>query len=104
MGWMMPAETARQERLWMAFPREGYTLGRDGESAELARRTWAAWERSEACMRFPASTITATKAQDSAMVRAAARCRRSGVSCTVVRAISAVPAGPRRSPPGRRPG
>lgn len=41
MGWMMPAETARQERLWMAFPREGYTLGRDRESAELARRTWA---------------------------------------------------------------
>ncbi len=42
MGWMMPAETARQERLWMAFPREGYTLGNDGESAELARRTWSA--------------------------------------------------------------
>ncbi len=42
MGWVMPAETARQQRIWMAFPREGYTLGKDAESAEEARRTWAA--------------------------------------------------------------
>ena len=42
MGWVMPAETARQERVWMAFPREGYTLGSDSESAEEARRTWSA--------------------------------------------------------------
>ncbi|HEU4807996.1 MAG TPA: agmatine deiminase family protein [Homoserinimonas sp.] len=42
MGWVMPAETARQERLWMAFPREGYTLGKVRESAEEARRTWSA--------------------------------------------------------------
>src|SRR5690554_2076192 len=42
MGWVMPAETARQQRVWMAFPREGYTLGQDTESAEEARRTWSA--------------------------------------------------------------
>jgi agmatine deiminase len=42
MGWLMPAETARQERVWMAFPREGYTLGNNAESADEARRTWSA--------------------------------------------------------------
>jgi agmatine deiminase len=42
MGWVMPAETARQQRVWMAFPREGYTLGQDSESAEEARRAWSA--------------------------------------------------------------
>jgi agmatine deiminase len=42
MGWMMPAETARQERIWMGFPREGYTLGSGAESAEEARRAWSA--------------------------------------------------------------
>ncbi|MEX2510281.1 MAG: agmatine deiminase family protein [Homoserinimonas sp.] len=42
MGWVMPAETARQQRVWMAFPREGYTLGQDTESADEARRTWSA--------------------------------------------------------------
>lgn len=42
MTWMMPAETAPHERTWMAFPREGYTLGSDTASAEAARRTWAA--------------------------------------------------------------
>jgi len=42
MGWTMPAETARQQCVWMAFPREGYTLGDNAESAEEARRAWAA--------------------------------------------------------------
>lgn len=37
----MPAETARQERLWMSFPRPNATLG-DGEDAEEARRAWSA--------------------------------------------------------------
>lgn len=40
MAWRMPAETAPQERVWMAFPREGYTLGStDAERAE----GYAAW-------------------------------------------------------------
>jgi agmatine deiminase len=37
----MPAETARQERLWMSFPRPNATLGA-GEDAEEARRAWTA--------------------------------------------------------------
>lgn len=38
----MPAEFAPHDRIWMAFPRDGYTLGDDAESAELGRATWAA--------------------------------------------------------------
>ncbi|WP_240607167.1 agmatine deiminase family protein [Cryobacterium aureum] len=38
----MPAETAPQDRVWMAFPAGGYTLGNTAESAHEARRTWAA--------------------------------------------------------------
>jgi agmatine deiminase len=41
MTWTMPAEFAPQDRIWMAFPRDGYTLGDDAESAELGRATWA---------------------------------------------------------------
>ena len=38
----MPAETAPQDRIWMAFPVAGYTLGANADSADEARRTWAA--------------------------------------------------------------
>lgn len=38
----MPAETAPQDRLWLAFPVGGYTLGDTAREAEEARRTWAA--------------------------------------------------------------
>ena len=38
----MPAETAPQERLWMAFPTGGYTLGDTDDDAHAARFTWAA--------------------------------------------------------------
>ncbi|MET0928251.1 MAG: agmatine deiminase family protein [Aeromicrobium sp.] len=38
----MPAETAPQDRIWMAFPPAGYTLGDTAEDAEEARSTWAA--------------------------------------------------------------
>ncbi|MDT4926086.1 MAG: agmatine deiminase [Pseudonocardiales bacterium] len=38
----MPAEGDRQERLWVAWPARGYTLGDTAEDAEIARRTWAA--------------------------------------------------------------
>ncbi|TAP43058.1 agmatine deiminase family protein [Arthrobacter sp. S39] len=41
-AWRMPAETAPQERLWMAFPTGGYTLGDTDEDAHAARSTWAA--------------------------------------------------------------
>lgn len=42
MRWTMPLESGRHERLWMAFPRDGATLGDDPADAEAARRTWAA--------------------------------------------------------------
>ena len=42
MTWTMPAEFAPQERIWMAFPRVGNTLGDDAASADEARDTWAA--------------------------------------------------------------
>ena len=40
--WRMPAETAPQERIWMAFPTGGYTLGDTEEEAHAARSVWAA--------------------------------------------------------------
>ena len=40
--WRMPHEGDRQERLWLAWPTQGYTLGDTAEDAETARRTWAA--------------------------------------------------------------
>jgi len=42
MGWLMPAETDPQERIWMAFPPGGYALGETAEEQHAARRTWAA--------------------------------------------------------------
>ncbi|TFC64690.1 agmatine deiminase family protein [Cryobacterium sp. TMT2-15-1] len=42
MTWLMPAETAPQDRVWMAFPVDGYTLGTDAHSADEARGTWTA--------------------------------------------------------------
>lgn len=41
-AWHMPAETAPQERIWMAFPTGGYTLGDTAEEAHAARSVWAA--------------------------------------------------------------
>lgn len=41
-AWRMPAETAPQDRLWMAFPTGGYTLGDTADAAHGARSTWAA--------------------------------------------------------------
>lgn len=41
----MPAETAPQDRTWMAFPPGGYTLGETPEEAHEARATWSAVAR-----------------------------------------------------------
>jgi agmatine deiminase len=38
----MPHEGDRHERLWLAWPTQGYTLGETADDAETARRTWAA--------------------------------------------------------------
>ncbi|QIM16144.1 agmatine deiminase family protein [Leucobacter insecticola] len=40
--WRMPIEGHEQERLWLAWPTTGYTLGDTEAEAEEARRTWAA--------------------------------------------------------------
>ena len=42
MTWRMPAEGDPHERLWLAWPTAGYTLGDTAEDAEEARQTWAA--------------------------------------------------------------
>lgn len=42
MSWRMPAETDPHERLWMAWPSGGYTLGETAEDAHEARAAWAA--------------------------------------------------------------
>lgn len=41
MTWRMPAETAPQERIWMAFPPGGSYLGDDAASLDAARTAWA---------------------------------------------------------------
>lgn len=40
--WRMPHEGDPQDRLWLAWPTQGYTLGDTADDAETARRTWAA--------------------------------------------------------------
>ncbi|UOQ58042.1 agmatine deiminase family protein [Leucobacter allii] len=40
--WRMPIEGHEQERLWLAWPTSGYTLGDTEPEAEEARATWAA--------------------------------------------------------------
>jgi agmatine deiminase len=42
MTWTMPHEGERQDRLWLAWPTQGYTLGDTEADAQLARETWAA--------------------------------------------------------------
>ncbi|UDY23777.1 agmatine/peptidylarginine deiminase [Nocardioides sp. Kera G14] len=42
MGNLMPPEWARQDRVWMAFPAPGYSLGETEEEADEARTAWAA--------------------------------------------------------------
>lgn len=40
--WRMPVEGHEQERLWLAWPTTGYTLGDTQAEADEARRTWSA--------------------------------------------------------------
>ena len=51
----MPAETGPQERVWMAFPSGGYTLGDTEAQAEAARTAWA--ETARAVARFAPVTL-----------------------------------------------
>ena len=57
-SWRMPAETAPQERVWMAFPTGGYTLGDTAEEAHAARTTWAAV--ANAAVEFEPVTVVVT--------------------------------------------
>ena len=41
MTWTMPAETAPQDRIWMAFPRENATLGESASEREAGYAAWA---------------------------------------------------------------
>jgi agmatine deiminase len=63
--WRMPAETAPQERLWMAFPTGGYTLGDTTEDAHAARSAWAAV--ANAAVQFePVTVVVAPRDVDTA--------------------------------------
>lgn len=42
MAWRMPSETAPHERTWMAFPREGFTLGEEAAERETGYAAWTA--------------------------------------------------------------
>lgn len=42
MTWTMPPETAPQDRIWMAFPREGQTLGDTTVAREAGYAAWTA--------------------------------------------------------------
>lgn len=42
MPYVMPSETAPQDRIWMAFPREGATLGETLPEREAGYAAWAA--------------------------------------------------------------
>jgi agmatine deiminase len=42
MSWSMPAETGPHERTWMAFPREGVTLGASAAQREAGYAAWTA--------------------------------------------------------------
>ncbi len=53
----MPHEGAPHERLWVAWPTKGYTLGDTAEDAGTARRTWAAV--ANAAAGFEAVTVVA---------------------------------------------
>jgi agmatine deiminase len=42
MRWIMPPETAPQERIWMAFPREGFSLGETAAERDAGYAAWSA--------------------------------------------------------------
>ena len=48
MGWRMPSETAEHTRTWMAFPREGVTLGATDALREEGYAAWTAVARAVA--------------------------------------------------------
>ena len=61
--WRMPAEGDRHERLWLAWPTSGYTLGESAADAESARQTWAAVANAAADFE-PVSVVVAPRDAD----------------------------------------
>ncbi|ARC57836.1 Agmatine deiminase [Frondihabitans sp. 762G35] len=66
MTWLMPSETAPHERTWMAFPRDGYTLGDDAASAHEARSAWSAVARATAEFEPVTMVVDPTARQEAA--------------------------------------
>ncbi len=56
----MPAETARHERTWMAWPSAGYTLGDTEAEVREARETWAAVANATAAFEPVSIVVTPT--------------------------------------------
>jgi agmatine deiminase len=59
----MPHEGERHERLWLAWPTQGYTLGESEEDAETARCTWAAVANAAAAFE-PVSVVVHPRDRD----------------------------------------
>ncbi|MCL2543362.1 MAG: agmatine deiminase family protein [Nocardioidaceae bacterium] len=70
---LMPAEWEPQDRVWMAFPAPGYSLGETAAEADEARTTWAAV--ANAVLGFEPVTVVV----DPSEVAAARRVLSSGV-------------------------
>ncbi|WP_138415844.1 agmatine deiminase family protein [Sinomonas gamaensis] len=67
MSWRMPAETDPHERLWMAWPSAGYTLGATDADAHEARSAWAAV--AHAALRYEPVTMV-VRPEDRAIAKA----------------------------------
>jgi agmatine deiminase len=73
----MPAETAPHERLWLAFPTRGYTLGGTAADAHEARQAWA--DVAAAAAEFEPVTVVV----DPSQVEVAQRYLRSDIETSV---------------------
>ncbi|CAG7599879.1 agmatine/peptidylarginine deiminase [Leucobacter soli] len=62
-SWRMPIEGHPQERLWLAWPTEGYALGESEAEVEEARRTWASV--ANAASEFQAVTVVVNPGDES---------------------------------------
>ena len=60
MTWTMPPETFRQDRIWMAFPREGETLGAETAAREAGYAAWTAVAHAIAAHSFSAGIAPET--------------------------------------------
>ncbi len=66
-NYVMPAESAPQDRVWMAFPSEGYSLGDNATEHHEARSTWATV--AHAVLEFEPVTVVVDPAETAAARR-----------------------------------